>query len=53
MILFSLTSFFLCFLNKNWISVYINQGNLKYIPKKTVAMIAIIHVVGNPCCHRT
>lgn len=33
--------------------MYIDQSNLNYILKKPVVMIAVIHVVGTPCCFRT
>jgi len=33
--------------------VYIDQSNLNYILKKLVVMIAVIHIVGTPCCFRT
>lgn len=33
--------------------MHIDQSNLNYIPKKPVVMIAVIHIVGIPCCFRT
>lgn len=33
--------------------MYIDQSNLNYILKKPVVVIAVIHVVGTPCCFRT